>query len=45
METYEEEMNKNEKLTWCTRRLRKRVQVRDKYKVCVLNMFLEVFTE
>jgi len=45
MEKYEEEMNKNEKLTGCTRHLRKRAQVRVKYKVCVLNMWLEVFTE
>jgi hypothetical protein len=33
MKKYEEEMNKNDKLTGGTRRLRKRAQLRDKYEV------------
>jgi hypothetical protein len=45
MENYEEEMNRNDKLTGCIQRLRKRGQVREKYELRVLNMWLEVFTE
>jgi hypothetical protein len=45
MEKHEEEMNRNDKLTWCTQRLRKRAQVREKYEFFVANMRLEVFTE
>jgi len=38
-------MNTSDKLTGCTQRLRKRKQVREKYELCVVNMWSEVFTE
>jgi hypothetical protein len=42
---YEKEINRNDKLTGCKKRLRKRAHVREKYELCVVNMWLEGFTE